>query len=48
VPARTSPREPGVDALPNYAALKFRKHAEHLEHRLAGGRRRIQPLLVKE
>jgi hypothetical protein len=47
--ALTCPREPGVDALPNYAALKFRKHAEHLKHRLAGGRRRrIEPLLVKE
>ena len=44
----TCPREPGVDALPNYAALKFRKHAEHLKHCLAGGRRRIEPLLVKE
>jgi hypothetical protein len=25
----TCTREPGVDALPNYAALKFRKYTEH-------------------
>jgi hypothetical protein len=44
----TCPREPGLDALLNYAALKFCKYAEHLEHRLAGSRRRVESLLVKE
>ena len=42
------PRKPGVDALANDAALKFGEHAQHLEHGLAGGGRRIEPLLVQE
>jgi hypothetical protein len=44
----TCPREPGLDALLNYASFKFCKYAEHLEHCLAGGRRRVESLLVKE
>jgi hypothetical protein len=41
------PRQPGVDALPYYAAFKFRKHAQHLEHGLTRGGRGIEPLLMQ-
>jgi hypothetical protein len=37
----TCPRQPGVDAFPNYAAFEFRKHA--LEHGLARSDRERGP-----
>ena len=39
---------PCIYPFPNDAALELGKHPEHLEHRFARGRRRIEPLLVKE
>ena len=45
---RPSAREPSIDSFSNDPSLELRKYAEHLKHRLARGRRRIEPLLVKE
>ena len=47
-PLRFGPRQTGVDPFTDDAALKLCKHAEHLEHRLASSRRRVEPLLVQE
>jgi hypothetical protein len=38
----------GVDSLPDDAPLELRKYTQHLKHCLARGRRRIEPLLMKE
>ena len=35
----------GDDTLANHCALEFGEDAHHLEHRLSGGRRRIETLL---
>ncbi|WP_253075655.1 hypothetical protein [Bradyrhizobium sp. 170] len=37
-----------MDSLSNDPPLKFRKYAQHLKQRLAGGGRSIESLLVKE
>jgi hypothetical protein len=41
------PRKAGTDTFLNHGALEFGKHAHHLKHRLAGGRRGVDALLVK-
>jgi hypothetical protein len=38
---RPSAREPGIDSFSNDPSLELCKHAEHLKHRLARGRRCI-------
>jgi len=47
-PLRLSSRQARVDPFSDDAALELCKHAEHLEHRLARGRRRVEPLLMQE
>ena len=41
-------RETSIDALPNDTPLELGKHAEHLEHRLARGRRGVEALLMEK
>jgi hypothetical protein len=45
---RPGARETGIHSLANNPALELSKYAQHLKHRLAGGRRTIESLLVKE
>src|SRR5882762_5735850 len=47
-PFRFGPRQARVHPFSNDAALKLCKYAEHLEHRFARGRRRVEPLLMQE
>src|SRR5262249_61323476 len=42
------PRKPGADSFRDHRTLELGKHAHHLEHRLAGGRRGVEPLLAHE
>ena len=42
------PAQAGHDALADHRALELGEHAQHLEHRPAGRRRCIEPLLVQE
>jgi hypothetical protein len=42
------PRKPGTDSFRNHRPLKFGEHAQHLKHRLAGGRRGVEALLAQE
>src|SRR5450631_3266898 len=41
-------RQARVDPFSDDAAFELGKHAEHLEHRLARGSRRVEPLLMQE
>jgi hypothetical protein len=45
---RPSARKTGIDPLSNNPPLKLSKYPQHLKHRLAGRRRGIESLLVKE
>jgi hypothetical protein len=45
---RPGPRQTRVDPFPDDAALELCKRAEHLEHRLARGRRRVEALPTQE
>src|SRR5258708_6236327 len=45
---RPSPRKATVDTPTHDAALELGKPAQHLKHRLAGGRRGVEALLMKE
>src|SRR5258708_39343348 len=45
---RPSPRKASVDTITDDAALELGKHAQHLKHRLADGRRGVKALLLKE
>ena len=40
--------EASVNSLANDPALELSEHAEHLKHRFARGRRRVESLLVKK
>jgi hypothetical protein len=42
------PRQAGTDSFLNYRALELGKHSHHLEHRLAGRRGGVEPLLMQE
>lgn len=42
------PRKAGTHSFRNHCSLELGKHAQHLKHRLAGGRRRVEPLLPQE
>jgi hypothetical protein len=42
------PREASTDSFRNHRPLEFGKHAHHLKHRLAGGRRGVEALLAQE
>jgi hypothetical protein len=46
--ASGSPRQPGTDPFLDLRALELGKHAQHLEHGRAGGRARVEALLVQE
>ena len=48
VPFALALREPSVDALTDDAALELGEHAKHLKHRLAGGGRGVETLLMQE
>ena len=45
---RPSAGETGIDPLSNNPPLKLGKYTQHLKHRLAGSRRSIESLLMKE
>jgi hypothetical protein len=45
---RSGARQPSIYPFSNDPSLELSKHAEHLKHRFARGRRRIESLLVKE
>jgi hypothetical protein len=45
---RFGARQPSIYPFSNDPSLELSKHAEHLKHRFARGRRRIESLLVKE
>jgi hypothetical protein len=45
---RARPGETRVDPLLDDAALELGEHAQHLKHRLAGGGRGVETLLVQE
>src|ERR1700704_4204837 len=45
---RPSARKTGIDPLSNNPPLKLSKYTQHLKHRLARARRRVESLLVKE
>jgi hypothetical protein len=42
------PAQAGHDPFPDHRAFELGKHPEHLEHRPAGWRRRIEALLMQE
>src|SRR5207247_2836439 len=42
------PREASTDSFLNHRPLELSKHAHHLKHRLPGGGRGVQALLVQE
>jgi hypothetical protein len=46
--ARLGPGNASAHPLDNHAALELGKHAHHLKHRLAGGRRGVDALLMQE
>ena len=45
---RPCARKTRIDSFPNNPPLELGEYAEHLKHRLARGRRSIEPLLMKE
>ena len=45
--ARLGPGNASTHPLDNHAALELGKHAHHLEHGLAGGRRGVDALLMQ-
>ena len=47
-PIRPGARQTGIDSLSNNPPLKLSKYTQHLKHRLARARRRVESLLVKE
>jgi hypothetical protein len=47
-PLILGPPKAGADPFLNHRALTFGEHAKHLEHRLAAGRGRVEPLLMQE
>jgi hypothetical protein len=44
----TRPRKASADSFLNHGALKLGEDAHHLKHRLAGGCRRVEALLVQK
>jgi hypothetical protein len=44
----SGPRKPGADSFCNHRPFEFGKHAQHLKHRLASGRRGVGALLAQE
>jgi hypothetical protein len=45
---KAGPLKPGADSFLNDRSLELGKDAQHLEHGLAGGGGRIEPLLMQE